>query len=738
MSNLYVSVVLETNINKPLDYLIPKNLQNEIKQGMLLEVPLRGTSKKGFVIEVKNKTDIKNVLNIKRIVSKEVISKDLFDLAIWMSKYYCTNLSKVLKFIIPSSIRKEINPKTQILISVTKTKNELVKIINTLLKKHPSQAKAIEVFLKDKNKLFLQDLLKKASISKSPVDSLIKKNIFKATKVIANDENILQDQEFFKTKPKILSDEQKSALDKISTSLDEQKYSTHLIFGITSSGKTEIFLQAISKVLKQNKSVIMLVPEVALTSQTIERFQARFDEKIAVLHHKKSFGERSETWKKILSNEIRIIIGARSAVFAPVKNLGLIVVDEEHDSSYKQSEEEPSYNAKHLAIMRAKLTNSVCVLASATPSIESYYNAINNKYILSTLTKRVKDINLAQINIVDMKEEIKRKNYIFSSKLLTAIKNRYEKGEQSIIFLNRRGYNTVVSCLKCSYIFKCTHCDVSLTYHKDSNELYCHHCNFKKKLIKSCPHCENTEFLKFKGHGTELVEKALNAIFKDIRTLRIDRDTTSKKHSHEELFQKFKSGKADVLIGTQMVVKGLHFPSVTLVGILNTDSALHIPDFRSSENVFQLITQVSGRAGRELKGEVILQTFIPDNELIELSKMQDYLLFYNQEIENRKMFDYPPFTQMVKIVFTSKDEKKAMNEIIIFKNNIMKYLSKNIIIHPISPCGRPKTKDFYKFQFIIRGKISQITETINKVKKTLKIPSKVSVFIDIDPLNTYF
>ncbi|OGN62193.1 MAG: primosomal protein N' [Chlamydiae bacterium RIFCSPHIGHO2_12_FULL_27_8] len=737
MSDLYASVVLETNIVKALDYSIPKELQNEIKVGMLLEVPLRNGLKKGFLLKIKDKTDIKKVLNIKRIFSKEVISKDLFELAVWMSKYYASNLSKVLKFIIPSSIRKEINPKTHILITSTKSKKELLKILNLLIKKHPSQAKAIEILLKENNKIFLQDLLERANISKSPIDTLIKKNIFKETKISSN-EDILEDLEFFKTKPKILSFEQSEALDKIKKSITESKFQTHLLFGVTSSGKTEVFLQAIEAVLKENKSVIMLVPEVALTSQTIERFKSRFNEKIAVIHHKKSQGEKSDIWKKIINSETQIVIGARSAIFAPLKNLGLIIVDEEHDQSYKQSEEEPAYNAKHVAIMRAKLSNSVCLLASATPSIESYYNALNEKYILSKLTQRVKNSNLAKIHIVDMKEEILRKNFIFSSKLLDGIKKRYEKGEQSIIFLNRRGYNTNVSCTKCSYIFKCQHCDVSLTFHKTENELFCHQCNFKRTFFKNCPNCSNHEFLKFKGHGTELVEKALNAIFKNIKTLRIDRDTTSKKHSHDELFQAFKTGKADVLIGTQMVVKGLHFPSVTLVGILNTDSALSIPDFRSYENVFQLITQVAGRAGREIDGEVILQTFMPENDLIKLSKEQDYISFYEKEIENRKLFNYPPFTQMVKITFSSKEENSAKNEAISFKNKLIKFLQKNIIIHPVSPCGRSKIKDYFKFQFLIRGKILPIIDAINNAKKEYKLSSKISMLVDVDPINTYF
>ncbi len=736
----FATVILETNIDKSLDYSIPKNLLNQIKEGMLVEVPIKGKLKKGYILSLKDTSQVNNTLEITRIVSEEVISQDLFSLALWMSKYYCCSLSKILRCIIPTSIRKEINPKYQILITTNKTKNELLIILKNLLKKSPKQAKAVEFFLKSEKKIFLNKLLSSALVSKAPVDSLIRKKIFVAKKVFLDETDILNDFEYFQTKKKKLNDEQQKALEKITKSINEKKFETHLIYGITGSGKTEVYLQAIENALKLNKSAIMMVPEISLTTQTIERFRARFKEKIAVFHHKRSQGEKSLAWENILKGNIKIVIGARSSIFCPLKNLGLIIVDEEDDPSYKQTSEMPTYNAKHLAIMRGKFTNATVVLASATPSLESYYNALCNKYVLSVLPTRTNNSSLAKVKIIDMKKELLKSKSYFSQELLEAIKQRYEKGEQVLLFLNRRGYHTSLQCLKCDYVFKCKHCDITYTYHKKENQLFCHLCGVKIPVLLHCPNCKNSEYIKYKGYGTEHIQSTLNAIFPNIRTIRIDRDTTTTKDSHETLFKQFRAGKADVLIGTQMIVKGLHYPTVTLVGILNTDSALNIPDFRSSEKIFQLITQACGRSGREnLEGEVIIQSFIPQNETIKFASNQDYLSFYESEIQNRKLFDYPPFCQMIKIIFSSVHEEKAKSYATQFRNLIIKNLSSDYKIHPVLPCGRTKIKDVYKYQFLIRGKnIVFVTKILQNLKKEFKIPSFVSLFIDIDPIDTYF
>jgi primosomal protein N' (replication factor Y) (superfamily II helicase) len=737
----FASVILDDNIDKPLTYSIPVDLLENLKPGFRVEVPIKSGFKKGFVLEIKNESNISNVKPIKSILSHELITKDLFLLALWMSKYYCCSLSKVFRCIVPTSIKKDIKPKSQIFLSLNKSKKETLQCCQELVSKNPLQSQILELFLKSKKGFFLSEILKITDSSKSPIDSLIKKKMLKPIK-LTPDSDLLLEHEFFKTKPKSLNDEQQSSLNEIATTLNSSSFKTHLIHGVTGSGKTEIYLQAIQKALDLGKSSIMLVPEIALTSQTIERFKARFEEKIAILHHKRSHGERFDAWHKLLSGEVKIVVGARSAIFCPMKNLGLIIVDEEHDSSYKQSEEAPAYHARNIAVMRGKFTNAAVVLGSATPSIESYFNACNNKYVLSTLSSRATKASLPTVHIVDMKLEFSKNRAFthFSEKLLSSIKNRYDKGEQTILFLNRRGYHNYLFCSKCAYVMKCPHCDISLTFHKNENILSCHSCDYKTALKKSCPSCDNPDQLQHRGFGTEHVEASLKAIFPEIRTLRVDRDTTMQKNSHELLFKEFKAGKADVLIGTQMIVKGLHFPSVSLVGVLNSDGALNIPDFRSSETIFQLITQVAGRSGRdELKGEVIIQTFLPENPTIQKASRQDYLSFYAEEIENRKIFEYPPFSSMIKVVFSGEDELSTMTHAQNFRSKVIENLTSNMKIHPLVASGRPKIKDRFYFQFLIRtNNISNLSSTISSVKSNFHLPSNIDLFIDVDPISTYF
>ncbi|MBI5346735.1 MAG: primosomal protein N' [Chlamydiae bacterium] len=732
-------VILENNIDKPLDYLVPKAMQELIKVGHIVKVPLRGVLRTGYVLSLKKEQAAPSILPIETIEDRS-IPEELLNLAEWMSKYYCINLSKIFKFLMPISIRENVLPKMQIFLTAQKTKKELLALHQELLLTSASQAKAIEQFLKAQKGLFLTELLEK-EISKSVIDALIKKNIISSQKIIKEQSDLLLNEDFFSTKPKTLSLEQENALNSVSQSLQSSRFNVHLLFGVTGSGKTEIYLQAIQQALDMNKGTIMLVPEIALTSQTIERFKARFKEKIAIIHHKRSAGERSKDWQSMLSEEAKIVIGARSAVFSPMPNLGLIIVDEEHDSSYKQQEEAPAYNAKNIAIVRAKIANATVILGSATPSIESYFNAKKNKYILNELTQRPNNSSLAKVHVIDMKTEMQKKGGFtyFSEELLSKIKNRYDLGEQTLLFLNRRGFNTSLICTNCSNVFKCSSCDVALTFHKRENYLSCHLCGFKIATYHQCPSCHSLEHIKYQGFGTEHVEASLHAIFPTIRTLRADRDTTQTKHGHEILFKQFRAGKADVLVGTQMIVKGLHFPSVTLVGILNTDGALNIPDFRSSETVFQLLTQVAGRSGREeLQGEVIIQTFMPENETILLAKNQDFKSFYSSEIENRKLFNYPPFTNMIKLVFSSKDESKTAMIAEDFRKILVQNLSSEDTIHPVIACGRAKVKDHFRFQFLIRGKRTlSLCSAIEKTKKQINLGS-IHLFIDVDPISTFF
>jgi primosomal protein N' (replication factor Y) (superfamily II helicase) len=743
MTKKYVSVALDNNIQKLLDYSIPKHLLDKVQIGSRIEVPLRNTIVKGYVFDIKAKPSFDKVKDIKDVVYEKVISKDLFELIKWMSSYYFVSIETILRKIIPAGIRNKVSQKSFTFLSINKTKSELVKICQKLRLKSPTQAHLIELFLKSKEKgFYLKDIVENLKISRSPIDCLVRKKILQAKNVIEEDDGFLLDEEYFLTKPKKLTDEQEISLGKINKSLDENIFAPHLIYGVTGSGKTEIYLQAIQKALDQKKSVIMMVPEIALTSQTIERFKARFKEKLSILHYRRSDGQKNTAWNDIISNKTSITIGARSAIFAPVQNLGLVIVDEEHDSSYKQTDEMPTLNARNIAIVRAKLANATVVLGSATPSLESYKNALENKYILSSLTKRANSAILPKVHIVDIKREMEKSKFFnyFTGPLLDKIKERFDRGEQSLLFLNKRGFFSFLICSDCKKTIKCPHCDLTLTFHKSENILACHLCNFVSEPIKQCPHCKKHDFLKYRGMGTENVEATLNKIFPQIRTMRIDRDTTSKKNSHEKLLKAFRSGKADVLIGTQMIVKGLHFPSVTLVGVLNSDGALNIPDFRSAEVVMQLMTQVAGRSGRaELPGEVVIQTYMPDNDIIKFAAKQDFENFYKHEIELRKLFNYPPFTQMIKFVLTSENETQAQNIAIDMRSNLINDLPSTYDIHPVIACGRAKIKDKYRFQFIIRGKSHKfLKEKISNLKNSYRLPKNVKLFIDVDPTSTFF
>ncbi len=702
----FVSVVLDLALDKPLDYSIPAELSSQIRPGVRVEVPVRNQIQRGYVISLSDKASFPNVRPIHKVVSDvELITPELFELALWMAKYYCTPLRQVLKILLPASVRKDMQHKQQLYVMRKKTRDELKEYCEKIRNKYSSQADVLDVMLLVKKGILLSELLEEAHSSRSSVDTLVKKG-FLEIDIVRVDRSPLIDEEYFKTKPKKLNDEQQDALKKIHQSLQENKYETHLIFGVTGSGKTEIYLQAIEYALQQGKGTIMLVPEISLTAQTIERFRSRFDDKIAILHHRLSQGERFDEWHKIRRGESSIVIGARSAIFCPIQNLGLIIVDEEHEQSYKQTDEQPCYNARDIAVMRGRMIKGTVILGSATPSLESYYNASNQKYTLSKLSIRADTASMPVVSIVDMKREFeKAKGFVnFSERLIDGIKKRTERGEQSILFLNRRGYHTTLVCQQCQEAVKCQNCDVSLTFHLGENALNCHLCGFGvSPPPRQCPKCHHANPMKYRGVGTELIEKNLHALFPEIRTVRVDADTTRHKGSHQKLLKAFSSGKADVLIGTQMIAKGLHFPSVTLVGILNCDASLNLPDFRASETAFQLMTQVSGRAGRgEIAGEVILQTSLSDNSTIRLAAANDFEKFFQEELEVRRIFNYPPFTNMIKISFSGPQQQATYEYAERARAWLMGRLGGDFEWHPVIPAGYTKVKGQYRFQFLIR------------------------------------
>lgn len=732
---LYVAVFLDQNLTKALDYSVPEEWRSIVEVGMRVEVPLRRGTVKGTIAMVKQGTDFSNTRPISKVLSaRGELAGSLWKLAEWMSRYYATPFQKVLRCFIPPHVRKEVKRKPKQLLTLALSGPETIKACEELRAKKPERAALLEKLLQEKKGILLADCLRELAIPRSAIAALIKKKWISSCPVLEEEEFLL-DEEFFPTQPKTLNEEQSKCLEIINTSLDQEAFSTHLIYGVTGSGKTEIYLQAIDRALKKGKSAIMLVPEISLTSQTIERFRARYSEKIAILHHRRSLGERSSAWEDLRSGRCRIAIGARSAIFCPIQNLGLIIVDEEHDSSYKQSDEAPCYQGRDVAVMRGHLEKGVVLLGSATPSIESRYNAACGKYTLHTLCARATSAPLPNIQIVDMKKamEIAGGFTHFSHELIDAMKERMKAGEQTLLFLNKRGYHRMQLCSKCRAIAKCPHCDLSLTYHRESNHLKCHLCSYIQPHLRSCAACGSSESLEFKGFGTEHVERSLHALFPEVRTLRMDKDTTQKKNSHEELFKQFRAHKADVLIGTQMIAKGFHFPSVTLVGVLNLDASLSIPDFRSPEQVFQLLIQVAGRAGRShLPGHVIFQTFLPDHPIIRLAAGQDYDAFYTSSIEERRLFGYPPFCHLVKLLFTGETAEKAEQAARCAHTALSRALSPPSVALPVAPAGHPKIQDLYRFQFLIK------TPRIALVEPALRSLDLAKVKVDVDPLSTFF
>ena len=503
--------------------------------------------------------------------------------------------------------------------------------------------------------------------------------------------------------------------------------------------ETEVYLQLIGEVLKKNKTAIVLVPEISLTPQMVDRFIARFgEEKIAVLHSKLSIGERFDQWNKIKNGECKIVIGARSAIFAPVENLGLIVIDEEHDSSYK-SETNPRYNAKELAGYIAKKNNIPLVLGSATPDICTYYKAENKQIELLELSRRANDSNLPDVEIIDLKQELANGNRsILSTKLYSEIEENLRNKRQTILFLNRRGYSTFVMCRDCGYVVKCKNCNITMTYHLKTNKLKCHYCGHEEKSINTCPEC-NSKNIKYFGTGTQKLEQEINKIFPEASTIRMDVDTVSKKNSHEEILNKFKNENIDILIGTQMVVKGHHFPNVTLVGVIAADSSLYIEDYRANERTFQILTQVAGRAGREkLPGKVIVQTYNPDNFAIECSKKQDYNIFYETEIELRKQLKYPPLCDIISIGLTDTDENKiktVSRKLYKNINELIKKYNLEVMIYKPLPCPIDKIKNKYRWRIILKGKLNNtlidiINYSINKLNN-----KSTRIIVDTNPTN---
>lgn len=532
-----------------------------------------------------------------------------------------------------------------------------------------------------------------------------------------------------------LTVDQKNAIENIMSNFRNGKLVT-LIHGVTSCGKTEIYLSLAEKAIKQGFGAIVMVPEIALTPQTLERFKGRFGETVAILHSRLSDGERYDEWRRIQEGRVQVVVGARSAVFAPVKKLKLIIIDEEHEYSYK-SEVAPKYLTKEIAEFRVRNNNGLLILGSATPSIDSYYKALSGEYGLVEIFKRINNRKLPEVKIINMCHELKSGNKsVFSVELLNSIKSNLEKKEQIILFLNRRGHSTFISCRSCGYVSKCTNCDVSLTYHVHSNKLMCHYCGFEYDIPKTCPKC-GSKYIKYFGAGTEKIEMEIRNEFPMAKILRMDMDTTRKKGAHEKIYNEFRDQNADILIGTQMISKGMDFKNVTLVGVVAADTTLNLPDFRAAERTFQLLTQVSGRAGRgETEGKVVVQTYDPDHYSITLASKHDYISFYNREIELRRILKNPPFSDILYVTLASENEEQLINTCMKIGREIQNIIDKKMVemLGP-APCNIAKIKNSYRWHIILKGNAYPYYGKMDDLLHSMLNGNKVNYSIDMNPFN---
>lgn len=731
-------VALEIALGREFDYSIPSEFAASVQIGTRVKVPFGPRQVLGCVTQLLESSPHDKLRPIAKVLGRQsLVTPKILELARWISDYYCCPFETTLKSVLPEAVRKEkAGWREQLWVYLTEPLPEHSKLT-------PRQKAVLEILLARKE-LALTELVELAQSTAGTIRKLEDKGILTIqTKIVERDPYARE--EIIATTPLALSPEQQRALAAIEHAIQTPSKPL-LLHGVTGSGKTEVYLQAIDFALSKGKGAIVLVPEISLTPQTVERFKARFSSGtnqtlVAVLHSHLSAGERHDEWHKIRQGRARIAIGARSAIFAPVEPLGLIIVDEEHEHSYKQ-EESPRYHARDVAVVRAQKENAAVVLGSATPSMESFFNVHRKKYDLLEMPHRADDKKMPLIRVVDMRQtaRIEKGIPIFSPQLRKSILDRLDKNEQVILFLNRRGFASSMQCPLCGYVAECPNCSVSLTYHKADEQLRCHVCGHNQAAPKVCPQesCRNPA-IRFSGIGTEKVETLLKKHFPHARIRRMDSDTLKRKEDYRQILGDFRTRKIDILVGTQMIAKGLHFPSVTLVGIIYADLSLHVPDFRAGERTFQLITQVAGRAGRgDVEGEVYVQSFTPFHPAIQYARRHDYNGFYDQEMEFRQQLQYPPLTRAALITLSGRNEDKVKFAADYLRKQLDSALSqhKNLIIAGPGAAPLARAETLYRYQLMVRTKqMTLLSRTLPEITNNLQIGDDVRVTIDIDPVN---
>jgi len=766
-------VATEVAANRLFDYAVPEELAGRIRIGQCVRVPFGGREVDAYVIELLDDAqpfatapgnvstlELPNLSvplpppGLKPITAllsdTEYLSPALIALTRWMAEYYCAPFEQTLRCALPAAVRnREMRAKEQLYVAL---KGEPAT-------KLTSRQTELLANLKRVGGGWLRPLLGEFACTIGVLRKL------EASGAIAIEprqmrRDPLANRTILPSHPLRLMPEQAAALEQIKEagSRDDRHPVPHspspptaaagtlLLYGVTGSGKTEVYLQAIGHVLEHDQGAIVLVPEIALTPQTVQRFAARFGQRVAVLHSALSDGERFDEWHRIRNGEARVVVGPRSAIFAPVRDLGIIIVDEEHEPSYKQ-DETPRYHARDVAVMRGHFERCVVVLGTATPSMETWLNVQKGKYRMARLTARVANRPMPQVQVVDMRLDASYAGHvrIFSGDLLDALKRRLERGEQSILFLNRRGYSNALTCLKCGATASCSKCSLSYTYHHADTCLRCHVCGGWQHVPDICPGCSDPAF-KHTGFGTQRVEQVLQKCLPQARVLRMDADVTSRKSSHDEILGRFKSGHADILVGTQMIAKGLDFPNVTLVGVLSADMSLHIPDFRAGERTYQLLAQVSGRAGRdELPGEVFVQTFTPSHPAVEAATRGSFDAFAEQELAERRLGGYPPYTHLVCLGFKGASEERVRYTAEVLARELAAGKTGNgnpaqpgplYIVSEAYPAPLAKAKGLYRYQVTLRAASTRLmTRPLQALLQRKLIPPDVALAIDVDAMS---
>ncbi len=732
---MYAKVIVDiasSLVDKVFDYFFDDNQKDNYKKGTRVLVPFGNRVIEGYIIDT-SETCAYDSSKVKKIIrpleSFASIKEDQLCLASFMKQKYNIGLCDSLRLFLPSEMRsgkvKDLETTELYLENDQKAKEYF-----SLLKANAHSQKDAISFMLEKGSFLQSELNKKfgaSAISKLKENGILLQHTKKLRRKPYEEITASEHQKV------VLTPLQQNALEKIVASKKPV-----LLHGVTGSGKTEVYMSCIEEVLKHGKTAIMLVPEISLTPQVLSSFRNRFGEEVALLHSGLSAGERFDEWKRILFGDAKIVIGARSAIFAPLSNIGIIIIDEEHDGSYV-SDSNPRYNTLEVAIKRSELCSCPIVLGSATPDIESYHKAMTGEYELIEMKERINKKPLPPITIVDMTREVREGNPgIFSRKLQESIEKTIKEGNQAMLFINRRGFASFLMCRNCGWVAKCNDCDVSLVYHKHDNALKCHYCDKRYKVFSACPECGSTD-IKQGAIGTEKVVNELHELFPNINILRMDNDTTSTKGAHAKILSEFREKKAQILVGTQMIAKGHDFPSVTLVGIIDADVSLHQSSYKATEKTFNLITQVAGRAGRaDKQGEIILQTYAPRHYIYRLASVYDYTGFYRKEINLREVASYPPFAKIVRLLFTSLDEnlvKTTTKEYYdIIKELKEKYQNQFIYLGVMkAPVGRIENK--FRFQILMRLRNQMSDQIIREIyDKTNENKNKnVSIFVEINP-----